>query len=136
MGTSGGGQIPKFWPKLPHINKFNKVYLCAFTLSNGSNWEVNCIIPIFAVIFGPPGYRFNPTDSLFILRKYHHIYMHHALSWMYFCWYFASLNDLNYLHNINIWGILVNIWVYDHLGCPHIGWTPTILPFILNVFYS
>jgi hypothetical protein len=73
------------------------MYYCGyFALTNGPNWEVIWIIPIFGVIFcqnlgiWPPGvniYRVTTPVLLLILKKYHH-----ALSWMYFCGYFALSN--------------------------------------------
>jgi hypothetical protein len=94
-----GGKYQDFdqkWPKY-----WSWMYFCGyFALSNVPNWEVICIIPIFGIIFGqhlgiwPPGvtiYMVTPTVWQLILKKYHH-----ALSWMYFCGYFALSNGPNW----------------------------------------
>ena len=94
------GLPPLFW----HLFWRNTIMLCAecnFALSNGSNWEFICLIPIFWVIFGqnvglwpPPGvliYRVTPTVLPLILKKYHY-----GLSWMYFCCYFVLSNHSNW----------------------------------------
>jgi hypothetical protein len=128
------------------------MYFCGyFVLSNGPNWEVICIIPIFGIVFGPnlgiwpsPGvtiYRDTPTVWPLILKK-----SHHALSWMYFCGYFSLSNGANWevICIIPIFGIIfsqkLGIWppgdtIYQGtLYCLAIHLEEISSCFVLNVF--
>jgi hypothetical protein len=118
------GIWPPGWPAIgsPHCFAINfeeipscfvlNVFCGYFELSNGPNWDVIWIIPIFGVIFGqnlgiwPPGWPYiglPPTVVQLILKKYHH-----ALSWMYFCGYFALSNgpNLEVIWIIPIFGVI------------------------------
>ena len=100
-------------------------FWCYFVLSNHSNWEFICIIPIFEVIFGqnmgiwPPGviiYRVTPTVLPLILKKYHY-----GLSWMYFCCYFVLSNHSN-------WEFICIIPVFEVIFGQNMGiWPPGVL---------
>jgi hypothetical protein len=119
------------------------MYFCGyFTLSNGPNWEVICIRPIFGFILGKkwvfdlprwPYIGLPPTVLQLILKKYYH-----DLSWMYFCGYFALSNGPNWevIWIIPIFGVIFGqIWVFDPLGWPYIRLPPIVLQIILKKYY-
>jgi hypothetical protein len=101
------------------------MYFCGyFALSNGPNWVVICIIPIFGVIlvkiwvFDPLGWPYiglPHTVLQLILKKYHHL-----LSWMYFCGYFVLSNGPN-------WSIIYIIPIFGVISGQNLGiWPPGV----------
>ncbi len=88
-------------------------------------------------VFDPPGrsYIELPLNILqLILKKYHH-----ALSWMYFCGYFALRNGPNWevIFIIAIFGDIFgqNLGISPPPGCPYIWLPPTVLQLMLKKYH-
>jgi hypothetical protein len=91
------------------------MYFCGyFALSNGPNWEVICIIPIFGSIFGqklgiwPPGvtiYRVNPQCFAINFEEIPSCFVMNVFLWLLCIIKWSKLGI--YLHNTNILG---NFW--------------------------
>jgi hypothetical protein len=88
------------------------MYFCGyFALSNGPNWDVIWIIPIFGVIFGqnlgiwPPGvtiYRVTPNCFAINFEQIPSCSVLNVFLWLFCIIKWSKLGS--YLHNTNIWG--------------------------------
>ena len=93
---------------------------------SGSHLHNNNIWGYFWSKFGHsiPGWpyiRLPYTVWQFILKEYHH-----ALSYIYFCGYFALSNGPNWKVICILPIFAVNIWVFDLPDWPYIGLPPTV----------
>jgi hypothetical protein len=127
------------------------MYFCGyFALSNGPNWEVIWIIPIFGVIFGqnlgiwPPAvtiYRVTPHCFAINFEEIPSCFVLNVFLWLLCITKWSKLGS--YLHNTNIWGHFWSQFGYLTPGVtiyrviPHcfaINFEEIPSCFVLNVF--
>jgi hypothetical protein len=112
-GCSYIGLPPTVLPlilKKYHYGLFWMYFCCYFVLSNHSNWEFICIIPVFDIIFGqsmgiwPPGVLIYRVTSHCVTINFEEILLWFLLNG--FLLLLCTIKSLKlgiYLHNTHIW---------------------------------
>jgi hypothetical protein len=117
-----------------------------FALSNGPNWEVIWIIPIFWVIYcqnvviWPPGWPYKRLPATVLQLNFEEIPSCFVLN--VFLWLLCIIKCSklgSYLNNTNIWGHFWSKFGYlthcSALGWPYIWVAPIVLQLILNKYH-
>ena len=114
LGCSYIGLPPTVLPlilKKYHYGLSWMYFCCYFVLSNHSNWEFICIIPVFEVIFGqnmgiwPPGVLIYRVTSHCVTINFEEIPLWFVLD--VFLLLLCTIKSFKlgiYLHNTRIWG--------------------------------